>query len=176
MKTGRSSSTPNFVSNWPLRLWDMTKPYQFIGGSGGYGEGYGAPSSAGAALANRKHGRISVAIQNDGDLMYSNGVLWTAAHHRIPLLSVMHNNRAYHQEVMHVQRMAARHQRGVDQAGVGTTLTDPNIDYAKVAQGMGVYAEGPITDPKDLGPAIARALAVVKRGEPALVDVVTQPR
>jgi len=170
------ASTPNFVSNWPLRLWDMTKSYQFIGGSGGYGEGYGAPSSTGAALANRKHGRITVAIQNDGDLMYSNGVLWTAAHHRIPLLSVMHNNRAYHQEVMHVQRMAARHQRGVSQAGVGTTLTDPNIDYAKVAQGMGAYAEGPITDPKDLGPAIGRALAVVKRGEPALVDVVTQPR
>jgi acetolactate synthase I/II/III large subunit len=154
----------------------MTKFYQFIGGSGGYGEGYGAPSSTGAALANRKHGRITVAIQNDGDLMYSNGVLWTAAHHRIPLLSVMHNNRAYHQEVMHVQRMAARHQRGIEQAGVGTTLTDPNIDYAKVAQGMGVHAEGPVTDPKDLGPAIARALAVVKRGEPALVDVVTQPR
>jgi len=170
------ASSPNFVSNWPLRLWDMTKPYQFIGGSGGYGEGYGAPSSTGAALANRKHGRITVAIQNDGDLMYSNGVLWTAAHHRIPLLSVMHNNRAYHQEVMHVQRMAARHQRGVSQAGIGTTLTDPNIDYAKVAQGMGVFGEGPITDPKDLGPAIARALAVVKRGEPALVDVVTQPR
>jgi acetolactate synthase I/II/III large subunit len=75
-----------------------------------------------------------------------------------------------------VQRMAARHQRGVERASVGTTLTDPNIDYAKVAQGMGVYAEGPITDPKDLGPAIGRALAVVKRGEPALVDVVTQPR
>jgi acetolactate synthase I/II/III large subunit len=170
------ASTPNFVSNWPLRLWDMNKPYQFIGGAGGYGEGYGAPAATGAALANRKHGRITVAIQNDGDLMYSNGVLWTAAHHRIPLLSVMHNNRAYHQEVMHVQRMAARHQRGVSQAGVGTTLTDPNIDYAKVAQGMGLYAEGPITDPKNLGPAIARALAVVKRGEPALVDVVTQPR
>ena len=30
--------------------------------------------------------------------------------------------------------------------------------------------------PNDLGPAIRRALAVVKRGEPALVDVVTQPR
>ena len=170
------ASTPNFVSNWPLRLWDMNKPYQFIGGAGGYGEGYGAPAATGAALANRKHGRITVAIQNDGDLMYSNGVLWTAAHHRIPLLSVMHNNRAYHQEVMHVQRMAARHQRGVSRAGIGTTLTDPNIDYAKVAQGMGLFAEGPITDPKDLGPAIARALAVVKRGEPALVDVVTQPR
>jgi thiamine pyrophosphate-dependent acetolactate synthase large subunit-like protein len=154
----------------------MNKPYHFLGGSGGAGEGYGAPASVGAALAHRKHGRLCVSIQNDGDLMYSNGILWTAAHHRIPLLSVMHNNRAYHQEVMHVQRMADRHQRGITNAAIGTTLTNPNIDYAKVAQGMGLYAEGPVTDPKDLGPAIRRALAVVKRGEPALVDVVTQPR
>jgi acetolactate synthase-1/2/3 large subunit len=41
---------------------------------------------------------------------------------------------------------------------------------------MGLYAEGPITDPKQLGPAIKRAIAAVKRGEPALLDVVTQPR
>ena len=169
-------SSPNFASNWPLRLWDMKKPYQFIGGQGGYGEGYGAPAATGAALANRKHGRLSVSIQNDGDLMYSNGVLWTAAHHRIPLLSVMHNNRAYHQEVMHVQRMANRHQRGITNAGIGTTITDPNIDYATVARGLGVHGEGPITEAKDLGPALRRALDVVERGEPALVDVVTQPR
>ncbi len=165
-----------FASRWPLRLWDFDKHYQFLGASGGGGEGYGAPASAGAALAYKKHGRLSVAIQRDGDLMYAPGVLWTAAHHRIPLLSVMHNNRSYHQEVMHLQRMTNRHQRGIDRAGIGCMLEDPHIDYAKVAQGMGVHAEGPITDPKDLGPAIARAAAVVRRGEPALVDVVTQPR
>lgn len=138
--------------------------------------GYGAPASTGAALANKKHGRISVSIQGDGDLMYAPGILWTMAHHRIPLLSVMQNNHAYHQELMHVQRMACRHNRGITRATIGTTLRDPNIDYAKVAQGMGVYAEGPITDPKDLRPAISRAMKVVKRGDPALLDVVTQPR
>jgi acetolactate synthase-1/2/3 large subunit len=88
----------------------------------------------------------------------------------------MRNNRAYHQEVMHIQRMANRHQRGIENAGIGTTLVDPNIDYAKVAQGMGWYAEGPISDPKDLGPALKRAVAMVKRGQPALLDTVTQPR
>ena len=141
-----------FVSRWPLRLWNFDKHYQYIGGSGGAGVGYGAPAAVGAALANRKRGRLSVSIQNDGDLMYAPGVLWTAAHHKIPLLSVMHNNRAYHQEVMHVQRMANRHNRGIDRAVIGTTLEDPNIDYSKIAQGLGVHAEGPITDPKDLGP------------------------
>jgi len=169
-------STIQFVSRWPTKLWNFDKYYQFIGGSGGYGIGYGAPSAVGAALANKKHGRLSVNIQCDGDLMYAPGVLWTAAHHRIPLLTIMHNNRAYHQEVMQVQIMADRHSRGVDRAKIGTTIDDPVIDYAKLAQGMGMYAEGPISDPKDLGAAIHRALDVVKRGEPALVDVHTQPR
>jgi acetolactate synthase-1/2/3 large subunit len=164
------------MSNWPLRLWAFDKPYQFIGGAGGYGVGYGAPAAVGAALANKKHGRLSVNIQCDGDLMYAPGVLWTSAHHRIPLLNVMHNNRAYHQEVMHLQRMANRHNRGITRAGIGTTMNDPNIDFAKLAQSMGVHGEGPISDPKDLGPAIRRAIEVVERGEPALVDVVTQPR
>jgi len=166
----------NPVSGWPMRLWQFDKHYQFIGGSGGSGIGYTAPASAGAALANKKHGRLTVTIQPDGDLMYAPGILWTAAHHHIPLLMVMHNNRAYHQELMHLQRMANRHNRGVDRAHIGTTITDPNIDYAKVAQGLGVHAEGPIENPADLAPALTRAIAIVKKGEPALVDVVTQPR
>jgi hypothetical protein len=45
-----------------------------------------------------------------------------------------------------------------------------------MAQAMGVEGEGPITDPKALGPAIARGLAAVKRGNPYLIDVVTQGR
>ena len=171
-----ASEVSPWVNRWPLRLWNFDKYHQYLGNSGGFGVGYGAPASLGAALSNKKHGRFTVTIQNDGDLMYAPGVLWTAAHHRIPLLSVMHNNRAYHQEVMHVQRMCDRHSRGVDRAGIGTTMTDPNINFAMVAKGMGVYSEGPIEDPKDLGPAIQRAMAVVKKGEPALVEAVTQPR
>jgi acetolactate synthase-1/2/3 large subunit len=72
--------------------------------------------------------------------------------------------------------MAARHGRGVDKMDIGTTIKDPNIDYATVARGMGVHGEGPIVDPNDLGPALARAVAVVKSGEPAVVDVVADPR
>ena len=163
-------------SGWANRLWTFDKHYQHLGGSGGSGVGYGAPAAIGAALANKRHGRLSVAFQGDGDFMYAPGIWWTAAHHQIPLLSVVHNNRAYHQEVMHVQRMANRHNRGITRAHIGTTLDSPNIDYAKIVQGMGVNAQGPITNPNDLGPAIKRAIEVVKRGEPSLIDVVTQPR
>jgi acetolactate synthase I/II/III large subunit len=169
-------SNCQFVNRWPLRLWNFDKHYQYIGAEGGYGVGYGAPASIGAALANRKHGRLTVSIQNDGDMMFAPGVLWTAAHHRIPILIVMHNNRAYHQEVMEVQRMASQHNRGITRGAIGSTLTDPPIDYSKLAASMGVFGQGPVSDPKDLAPAIRRAIEVVKHGEPALIDVLTQPR
>jgi thiamine pyrophosphate-dependent acetolactate synthase large subunit-like protein len=165
-----------FQNYWPQQLWTANNHYQYIGDAGAYGLGYLPGASVGAALAHRKHGRLPVAIGGDGDLMFSPGALWTAAHHRIPLLYVVHNNRAYHQEVMYVQMMAARRQRGIDRAHIGNTITDPNVDFAKLAAGMGVYSEGPITDPRDLGPALQRAVAVVKRGEPALVDVISQGR
>ena len=168
-------SQSNSMSNWALRLWNFDKYYRHAGQSGSVGIGYNAPASVGAALANRKHGRLSVNLQNDGDLMYQPGVLWTAAHHRIPMLTVMHNNRAYNTEVMEVEHIAGLHHRDVGRCLIGTAIDDPAIDFAKVAQGLGWYAEGPITDPKELGAAIRRALAAVERGQPALLDTVTQP-
>ena len=168
------------LSSWPSRLWPMEKYYHHIGGPGGYGIGYGAPAAVGAALANRDAGRFSINFQPDGDMMYSPGVLWTAVHHGIPLLTVMHNNRGYHQEVMHVQRVANRRDRiayaGKDLGPIGTRIENPAIDYGKLAGSLGMWSAGPITDPKDLAPALKKAVQVVKAGEPALVDVVTQPR
>jgi acetolactate synthase-1/2/3 large subunit len=162
--------------NWPLRLWEFDKHYQYIGRAGGEGVGYYAPASVGAALANKKHGRISVSIQPDGDLMVAPGALWTAARHQIPLLIVMQNNRAYHQEVMWFEREALSRGRGVELTQTGFGLGNPNIDFAKLAASLGVGSSGPISDPKDLAAAIRRGIGVVKRGEPYLIDVVTQPR
>ena len=51
-------------------------------------------------------------------------------------------------------------------------IDDPAIDFAAMARSMGCHGEGPITDPKDLGPALIRAIAAVKAGQPAVVDVV----
>src|SRR5213594_3887775 len=161
---------------WNRNLWPATEYFNFLGGSGGSGVGYSAPAAVGAALANRDKGIVTVSIGGDGDLMYAPGVLWTAAHHKIPLLMMVHNNRAYHQEVMHLQKMAALHNRRMDTAAIGTTIEKPNIDFAKLAQSLGVHGEGPITDPAAIAPALSRALAAVKRGEPAVVDVVSQGR
>ena len=169
-------SPQGFIGNWPSRLWKMDKFHHHIGGRGGEGMGYGLSAAVGAALANRTHGRLSINIQTDGDFNYAPGVLWTAAHHRIPLLTIMHNNRGYHQEVMFVEQQASLHNRGADRCHIGTKLWDPDIDYAMIARGYGWYAEGPLNDPKDLAPALKRGIERVKKGEPVLIDVVTQPR
>jgi thiamine pyrophosphate-dependent acetolactate synthase large subunit-like protein len=169
-------ASEGFISNWPHRLWNFEKHYQYLGYGAGGGVGYGLPAAVGAALANKALGRFSVNIQCDGDFMYANGALWTAAHHKIPLLTVMHNNRGYGQETMLVQGLANRRNRGINTAHIGTEINNPPIDYAKLAQGMGVWSDGPITDPTKLAGALRRAVDVVKRGSPALIDVVTQTR
>ena len=170
------SSPQGFIGGWPGRLWDMQRSYHAIGAQGGGGIGYSLPASVGAALANREHGRITININGDGDLNYAPGALWTAVHHRIPLLTIVHNNRGYHQEVMYLQQQCAARNRGVDRAAIGTTITDPNIDYAQMARAYGMHAEGPIEHPADLAPALRRGVERVKAGEPALIDVVSQPR
>ena len=136
------------------------------------------PAAVGASFAHREidKSRICINIQNDGDSMYAPGALWTASHHKVPMLTIMWNNRAYHQEIMHLQRMANWRQRDVSTAYIGTTIRNPFVQYEKLAESMGVTGIGPITDPKDLGAAIKRGVEAVKAGEPVLINVVTQPR
>jgi thiamine pyrophosphate-dependent acetolactate synthase large subunit-like protein len=170
------SSPSNFSGGHNTQLWDHNKPYSYLGGQGAGGMGYGAPASVGAALAAKSRGQIVINVQTDGDLNYAPGVLWTAVHHELPMLTVMHNNRAWHQELMFVEYMCGVRGRGGDRGHIGTTLREPYIDYRMMAAGYGMAGEGPITDPTKLGPALRRGLASVKRGQPYLIDVITQPR
>ena len=169
-------SPSNFSGGHNAQLWDHNKPYSYLGGQGAAGMGYGAPACVGAALAAKTRKQIVINVQCDGDLNYAPGVLWTAQHHQLPMLTVMHNNRAWHQELMFVEYMCGVRGRGTDRGHIGTTLRDPFIDYRMMAAAYGMAGEGPITDPVKLGPALKRGLASVKRGQPYLIDVITQPR
>jgi thiamine pyrophosphate-dependent acetolactate synthase large subunit-like protein len=170
------ASPSGFSGGHNAQLWDHNKPYSYLGGQGAGGMGYGAPASVGAALAAKSRGRIVINIQTDGDLNYAPGVLWTAVHHKLPMLTIMHNNRAWHQELMFVEYMCGVRGRGTDRGHIGTSLRDPYIDYAKMAAGYGMAGEGPISDPKLLAAAFKRGMESVKRGNPYLIDVITQPR
>jgi len=170
------SSPSGFSGGHNTQLWEHNKPYSYLGGQGAGGMGYGAPASVGAALAAKARNRIVINVQTDGDLNYAPGVLWTAVHHKLPMLTVMHNNRAWHQEFMFVEYMAGVRGRGEDRADIGNTLRDPYIDYTKMAAGYGMAGEGPITDPAKLSAALKRGVSAAKRGEPYMIDVITQPR
>ncbi|HKY09975.1 MAG TPA: thiamine pyrophosphate-dependent enzyme [Candidatus Binatia bacterium] len=164
-------------NGWARRLWDFTKPNQSLGGSGGAGLGYGPGASIGAALALKGSGNVAVAIQSDGDMLMTSSSLWTAAKHRIPLLMVMHNNQSYYNSEEHGIEVAKFRKRPVENAGIGTHVDDPAIDFATMAKSFGVHGEGPVRNPADLQPAIERGLKYVKEKQlPYLVDVIAEPR
>ena len=124
--------------------------------------------------AHKPLGRLAVAIVGDGDSMYAPGALWTAARHQILPWTIVHNNRGYHQEVMHVQRLSNRRNRLANNGkdwSIYTRIENPNIDYAMLAKSMGVQAFGPVTDPSELGATLKKAVQIVKAGsEPVVVD------
>lgn len=160
---------------WARRLWDW-RPERSYGGSGGAGLGYGLPAALGVALAHRGSGNVCVNLQADGDLLYVVSALYTAAHHRLPLLTVMFNNRTYGNDETHQEAVAKVRGRPIEQKVVGIRIDDPAPDFTRIAQGFGIWAEGPIDTVDAVAPALRRALRVVKdEGRPALVDVITRP-
>jgi acetolactate synthase I/II/III large subunit len=166
--------TANDLRGLTRRLWDFDKPYRHPGRELGTATQIGI--SLGVALAHKGSGRVVIDIQPDGDLMFDAGALWFAAKYQIPILIVMFNNRAYYNDWEHQLRMARL--RGTDEARahIGMDLFGPEPDFGALARAMGCWGEGPIERPDDIAPALQRALAQVKQGKPALVDVVTQHR
>jgi acetolactate synthase-1/2/3 large subunit len=166
--------TAGTLEGWTRKLWDFDKPYRHPGRSLGTATQFGI--SLGVALAHRGKRRLVVDLQPDGDLMFDAGAMWVAAKHGIPLLVVMYNNRAYYNDWEHQIRMAKLRGTPVARAHIGMDMDDPAPDFAAMARSMGWYGEGPIDDPKKIAPALKRAIAKVKAGQPALLDTITQKR
>jgi len=166
--------TANTLEDWTRMLWDFDKPYRHPGKSLGTATQIGI--SLGVALAHRDANRLVVDLQPDGDLMFDAGALWVAVKHKIPMLIVMYNNRAYYNDWEHQIRMARQRGTPIERAHIGMDLEEPMVDFAGLAKSMGWYAEGPIEHGKDVGPALKRAIARVKAGQPALLDTITQKR
>jgi thiamine pyrophosphate-dependent acetolactate synthase large subunit-like protein len=165
--------TAGTASGWAQKVWDFDREYRHPGNSLGTATQIGI--SIGVALAHKGSGKLVVDLQPDGDLMFDLGALWIAAYHKLPMLSVMFNNRAYYNDWEHQERMA--HARGTDvsRAYIGMEIDKPAPDFAMAARSLGWYGEGPIEDPDQVQAAVRRAAEVVMtEGRPALVDVVCQ--
>ena len=166
--------TAGTLEEWTRKLWNFDKPHRHAGRSLGTATQIGI--SLGVALAHRDEKRLVVDLQPDGDLMFDAGALWVAAKHRIPMLVVMYNNRAYYNDWEHQIRMAKLRGTPVERAHIGMDMSDPDPDFAQLAKSMGWYAEGPIEKPGEVAAALKRAISKVKSGQPALLDTITQKR
>ena len=111
------------------------------------GLGHGLPAAVGIALG--RPGVRTVCLIGDGSAMYSIQALWTAAQRKLPLTVVVLNNLGYGAMRSFSQVMQVRNVPGLDL---------PDIDFAKIAQGLGCDAAR-VTKSSELAPALKRALA-----------------
>ena len=169
------------TSGWPERMFKMDKHYRWLGGSGASGHGYGLPASIGAAHANKALGRFSVSIQGDGDMMYAPGALWTAAHHDIPLLTVDAQQPRLpsggHARAAPVQPAQPRRVNLGKTAGRSAPASKTRTSTTQVSRSRwagGRRARSTIR--RISGRRSSKPSQVVKSGQPALIDFVTQPR
>jgi thiamine pyrophosphate-dependent acetolactate synthase large subunit-like protein len=160
----------------PEGVWDFTRAGSYLGADGGAGVGSGPGMTVGAALAARDTGRLVVAMLGDGDVLMASSALWTAAHHRLPMLVVVANNQSYFNDEEHQERMARVRNRPVENRWVGQRMADPPVNFAALAASLGVEGFGPVEDPSQLASVYQQAVAAVNEGRPALVDVRITPR
>jgi acetolactate synthase-1/2/3 large subunit len=120
--------------------------------------GVGTPFGIGAALACP--GRLVAVLTGDGAFGFNAMEVDTAVRHRVPLLIVVANNGAWQIEVHDQETSYGR--------VVGTRLQ--RADHAAFARAFGMHAER-VERSTDLAGAVERALAVVRGGAPALLDV-----
>jgi acetolactate synthase-1/2/3 large subunit len=161
---------------WPQEAINWQHPLDYLGSNGGGGVGAGPGNAVGAALALRdmRSERMPVAVVGDGDYLMGVNALWTAANNRIPMLVLVANNRSYFNDEVHQENVAKQRSRPVENKHIGQRIEDPDPDLAMLARGQGLEAEGPITDLKDLKPALERAIARVKAGAAFVLDVVVK--
>jgi benzoylformate decarboxylase len=164
-------SYTRFTLGWPGHVCRFTGPLDYLGNDGGGGVGSGPGVSIGAALALKDTGRIPVAVLGDGDYLMGVNALWTAARARIPLLVVVANNRAYHNDEVHQAHMARERGRPVENKWIGQMLDDPAVDLVAMARAQGFTAEGPVADLASLPAALRRGVESVRSGGYYMIEV-----
>ena len=143
---------------------DDTGNNVYIRPAGG-SEGYGIGAAVGAKLA--APGQPVVGLVGDGSMYYADSGLWTAAHHGIPVLYVIPNNRAYGVVANAFGGAGGRMSDTGEYAGVVLDSINP----VKIAEGFGVEGEH-VQDESIIGDVITRGLDVVENEQrPYLLNV-----
>jgi acetolactate synthase I/II/III large subunit len=145
-------------------LWTHTHraaPHDWMMVTGG-AIGFGMPCATGAAVAAA--GRRVINVQADGSAMYTIQSLWTQAREKLPVTTVIINNRSY--------RILLGEYQGVG-ANPGPTamnmlsLANPDMDFVKIANGLGVEA----AKAQNLEDCAKLMQASFKKSEPFLIEL-----
>jgi acetolactate synthase-1/2/3 large subunit len=116
--------------------------------------GQGLPVAVGAAVACPD--RPVIALDGEGSAMYTIQALWTMAREQLDVTVVIFNNRSYAILNIELERVGA--ERGGPKAKSQLDLEGPNLDFVKIAEGMGVPAVRADTC-EAFGAALDRAIA-----------------
>ena len=98
--------------------------------------GQGLPNAVGAAVACPD--RPVVALIGDGTAMYTIQALWSMARENLHVVSIIFNNASYSVLNVELERVGAG--GGGDKARAQLDLHGPRLNFAQLAQGMGVHA------------------------------------
>ena len=141
-------------------FWKAVVPNSYIGWGKSTHLGYSLPLALGAKVA--KPEKTVLNIMGDGAFGMSGMEIAAAARNQIGTLTIVFNNSCL---------------GGYDKfIPVATKLYKTRFlwgNYSRVAEGLGAYAER-IEEPKEIIPALQRALRVTKEGRPALLEVITK--
>jgi thiamine pyrophosphate-dependent acetolactate synthase large subunit-like protein len=159
---------------WHAGALAFRHPLDYLGydGSGGIGSGPG--HAVGAALALKGTSRLPVALVGDGDFLMGVTALWTAVHHRIPVLVMIANNTSYFVDEEHQRTVSRQRGRKLENAWIGQRLEDPAIDLSAMARAQGCSAER-VEQRSELTAAIERGIAAVNAGACHVIDVKILP-
>jgi thiamine pyrophosphate-dependent acetolactate synthase large subunit-like protein len=151
-------------------VYHFRHPQDYLGHDGGGGLSSGPGTSVGAALALKDTGRTTIAVLGDGDFMQGNTALWTAAHYRIPLLTIISNNHSNFNDEMHQETVAKDRDRPVENRWIGMRISEPDLNLVDLAKSLGMNGRE-VNSMGELVPALEEGVKKVQSGEPWFINV-----
>ena len=141
-------------------FWESVEPLSYLGWGKTTQLGYGLGLAMGAKLA--RPDRLCINVWGDAAIGFTGMDFETAVRERIPILSVLFNNFSMAIEIK-VMKVATEKYRSTDISG----------NYAEFARALGGWGQR-VTEPDDIRPAIERAVAATREGQPALLEFITE--
>jgi len=140
-------------------FWQATAPLSYIGWGKTTQLGYGLGLAMGAKLAHLE--KLCINVWGDAAIGFSGMDFETAARERIPILSILFNNFSMAIEIP-IMPVSQQKYGAIEISG----------HYADMAKAFGGYGKR-VTDPHDIVAALARGIEATRKGQPALLEFIT---